>query len=207
MIMSPDRGGIFDALLRLVRFGLGGTAGSGQQFISWIHDADFLSALKFVMARQDFAGSVNLSSPNPVPNRKFMRALRQAWGTRIGLPAAKWMLEIGSGSTHRDRTGAQEPPRCSRSPSRCWLPIPISRLVRRRAKSGGAMAVGRQLENRNCQDFLALTILGYAPIIIRLWLNLRTTLGVAVGLGNGWGDRAMFRIFSRRRAGQHHSPS
>jgi uncharacterized protein len=97
MIMSPDRGGIFDALLRLVRFGLGGTAGSGQQFISWIHDADFLSAIKFVMARQDFAGSVNLSSPNPVPNREFMRALRQAWGTRIGLPAAKWMLEIGSG--------------------------------------------------------------------------------------------------------------
>jgi len=96
MIMSPDRGGIFDTLLRLVRFGLGGTAGSGQQFISWIHDADFLSAIKFVIARQDLAGCVNLSSPNPVPNREFMRALRQAWGTRIGLPAAKWMLELGS---------------------------------------------------------------------------------------------------------------
>jgi predicted DCC family thiol-disulfide oxidoreductase YuxK len=41
-------------------------------------------------------GCVNLSSPKPVPNREFMRALRQARGTRIGLPAAKWMLEIGS---------------------------------------------------------------------------------------------------------------
>jgi len=96
MIMSPDRGGIFDMLLRLVRFGLGGTAGNGQQFISWIHDADFVSALEFLIAHEEFEGSVNISSPNPLPNREFMRALRQAWGTHVGLPAAKWMLEIGS---------------------------------------------------------------------------------------------------------------
>jgi uncharacterized protein (TIGR01777 family) len=96
MIMSPDRGGIFDTLLRLVRFGLGGTAGSGKQFISWIHDADFVSALEFLIAHDEFKGSVNISAPNPLPNRDFMKALRQAWGTRIGLPAVNWMLEIGS---------------------------------------------------------------------------------------------------------------
>lgn len=96
MTMSPDRGGVFDTLLRLVRFGLGGSAGSGQQFISWIHDADFLSAIEFLIARDQFEGCVNLSSPNPVPNREFMKTLRGAWGTRIGLPATKWMLEIGS---------------------------------------------------------------------------------------------------------------
>ena len=60
MTMSPDRGGIFDTLLRLVRFGLGGRAGSGQQFISWIHDADFLSAIDFLIIRDEFTGSVNL---------------------------------------------------------------------------------------------------------------------------------------------------
>src|SRR5215813_477715 len=96
MIMSPDRGGIFDTLLRLVRFGLGGTAGSGKQFISWIHEADFVSALEFLIAHNEFEGSVNISAPSPLPNRDFMKTLRQAWGTRIGLPAANWMLEIGS---------------------------------------------------------------------------------------------------------------
>lgn len=96
MVMSPDRGGIFDTLLRLVRFGLGGTAGSGKQFISWIHDADFVSALEFLITHEEFKGCVNISSPHPLRNRDFMRALRQAWGTRIGLPAAEWMLEIGS---------------------------------------------------------------------------------------------------------------
>src|SRR3984957_16291685 len=96
MIMSPDRGGVFDTLLRLVRFGLGGTTASGLQFVSWIHDADFLRSIEYLIARDEIDGPVNVASPNPIPNRDFMKALREAWGTRIGLPAASWMLEIGT---------------------------------------------------------------------------------------------------------------
>jgi uncharacterized protein len=96
VIMSPDRGGVFDTLLRLVRFGLGGTAASGQQFVSWIHDKDFLRSIDYLIARDEIEGVVNIASPNPLPNREFMRALRQAWGTSFGLPAAGWMLEIGT---------------------------------------------------------------------------------------------------------------
>jgi uncharacterized protein len=96
MIMSPDRGGVFDTLLRLVRFGLGGTTASGMQFVSWIHDADFLRSIAYLIDRNEIDGPVNIASPNPIPNWEFMRALRQAWGTRIGLPAASWMLDIGT---------------------------------------------------------------------------------------------------------------
>jgi uncharacterized protein (TIGR01777 family) len=96
MIMSPDQGGVFDTLLRLVRFGLGGTTGSGLQFVSWVHDADFLRSIDYLIAQDGMDGPVNIASPNPLPNREFMKALRQAWGTRIGLPAASWMLEIGT---------------------------------------------------------------------------------------------------------------
>jgi uncharacterized protein len=96
VILSPDRGGIFDVLLRLVRFGLGGKSGSGKQFVSWIHDADFARAVDFLIAREDFTGVVNVASPNPLPNSDFMRELRRAWGARIGLPATKWMLEFGA---------------------------------------------------------------------------------------------------------------
>jgi uncharacterized protein (TIGR01777 family) len=96
MTMSPERGGIFDVLLGLVRRGLGGQAGDGRQFISWIHGEDFVRALYWLIEREDFEGSVNLASPNPVPNAEFMRTLREAWGMRFGLPAAKWMLEIGA---------------------------------------------------------------------------------------------------------------
>lgn len=96
MTMSPDRGGIFAELLRLVRCGLGGAAGSGKQFVSWIHEADFLRGIEYLMAHEEMRGPVNLAAPNPLPNREFMRALRDAWGTRIGLSATDAMLELGA---------------------------------------------------------------------------------------------------------------
>ena len=96
MIMSPDRGGIFDTLLMLVRRGLGGTAGNGRQYVSWIHDDDFIRAVYWLIEREDVGGAVNLASPNPLPYKDFMASLRRAWGTRIGLPATRWMLEMGA---------------------------------------------------------------------------------------------------------------
>ncbi len=45
MTMSPDAGGVFAALLGLVRRGLGGTSGDGRQYVSWIHYLDFISAV------------------------------------------------------------------------------------------------------------------------------------------------------------------
>lgn len=73
MTMSPDAGGVFDTLLGLVRLGLGGPAGDGRQFASWIHYA-----------------------PEPLPNADFMRLLREAYGISFGLPASQWMLEVGA---------------------------------------------------------------------------------------------------------------
>jgi hypothetical protein len=83
-------------LLGLVRRGLGGANGSGKQFVSWIHETDFIRAVEFVIAGEDFTGVINVASPNPLPNRDFMRALREAWGAPIGLPASEWMIEIGA---------------------------------------------------------------------------------------------------------------
>ena len=42
------------------------------------------------------SGCVNLAAPNPVTNREMMRVLRQSCGIRIGLPATRWMLEVGA---------------------------------------------------------------------------------------------------------------
>lgn len=65
MVMSPDRGGVFDVLLRLARLGLGGPVGGGAQYVSWIHDEDFVRAVEFLIARDDIEGPVNLASPAP----------------------------------------------------------------------------------------------------------------------------------------------
>jgi len=56
---------------------------------------DFVRALYWLIEHDDIDGAVNLASPSPLPNAAFMSALREAWGTRIGLPATAWMLELG----------------------------------------------------------------------------------------------------------------
>jgi uncharacterized protein (TIGR01777 family) len=96
MTLSPDRGGIFDALHGLVRRGFGGRAGDGRQYLSWVHYEDFIAAVRWLIARDDIDGVVNIASPNPLPNAEFMRILRNACGARFGLPARAWMLEIGA---------------------------------------------------------------------------------------------------------------
>ena len=96
MVMSPDRGGVFEVLSRLARFGLGGRAGSGRQYVSWLHDVDLCRAIDFLIAGDDLAGPVNLAAPNPLPHAEFMRHLRHAWGRRVGLPATKWMIEVAA---------------------------------------------------------------------------------------------------------------
>jgi len=96
MTMSPDGGGIFDVLSGLVRKGFGGPSGSGKQFVSWIHERDFLRAVDFLIGHGDMQGVVNVASPNPLPNAEFMRILREAWGVKFGLAANDWMLEVGA---------------------------------------------------------------------------------------------------------------
>ncbi|UOB07744.1 DUF1731 domain-containing protein [Streptomyces sp. HP-A2021] len=96
MVMSPDRGGVFDVLLRLVRLGLGGPVAGGAQYVSWIHDQDFVRAVEFLVARDDLTGPVNLAAPGPLPHRDFMRVMRTAWGYPMGLPATRWMAEAGA---------------------------------------------------------------------------------------------------------------
>jgi uncharacterized protein len=94
--MSPDRGGVLDILLRLVRYGFGGATGSGRQFVSWVHERDFIRALGFLMEHGEMDGCINIAAPHSLPNREFMEELRRATGVPVGLPASRWMLEIGA---------------------------------------------------------------------------------------------------------------
>ncbi len=100
MTMSPDKHGVFDVLSSLVRTGLGGTQGSGTQFVSWIHAHDYCRATDLLLAQPEITdetdGVINLTAPEPLPNRDFMRLLRGAWHKGFGLPATKPMLEIGA---------------------------------------------------------------------------------------------------------------
>lgn len=96
MVMSPDEGGVFDVLCGLTRLGLGGPVAGGRQYVSWIHEDDFVRAVLFLIEHDEITGAVNLAAPHPLPQRDFMAGLRAAMHKRVGLPATAWMLAIGA---------------------------------------------------------------------------------------------------------------
>jgi uncharacterized protein len=96
MVMSPAPGGVFHALRRMARLGLGGPVAGGRQFVSWLHDRDFVRTITFLLDREDLTGPVNLAAPDPRPYGDLMRTLRRAVGVPLGLPATRWMAELGA---------------------------------------------------------------------------------------------------------------
>jgi len=96
MVMSPEPGGALAMLLRLTRLGLGGPVAGGGQYMSWIHEDDLVNAIAFLIEHDEVSGPVNLAAPEPLPYREFLRALRSAVGVPVGLPATRWMAEIGA---------------------------------------------------------------------------------------------------------------
>jgi NAD dependent epimerase/dehydratase family enzyme len=89
-------GGALARLLTLVRFGVGGTVGSGTQGMSWIHQSDLNRLVELALTSDCMQGAYIASSPNPVSQREFMRTLRRVVGMPIGLPAFSWMVHIGA---------------------------------------------------------------------------------------------------------------
>ena len=68
----------------------------GRQRFSWVHLDDVLGSIRWILDRDDLAGPINVASPGASDSRGLMRALRQTVGARVGLPATRWMLELGS---------------------------------------------------------------------------------------------------------------
>ena len=112
------RGGALTPMLRLARFGLGGPqldghwmstkarraagtfhdfrARGGRQKFSWIHIDDVLGIIEFLIREDDLDGVFNAASPNPTDNRTLMRTIRKVLGIPAGLPAVRWITELGA---------------------------------------------------------------------------------------------------------------
>jgi len=96
VVLSPTPGSAFGVLSNLVRLSLGGKQGSGRQFVSWIHEADYARAVEFIINHEELQGPINIAAPNPLPNREFMAALRWAWDVPNGVPAPSLAIKLGA---------------------------------------------------------------------------------------------------------------
>lgn len=96
MVLGHAKNSVLPNLLRLARLGLGGSLAGGRQFVSWIHQQDFCHATEWIIEHENLSGPVNLAAPNPVTNAEFMATIRGACLAPFGLPASRWMLEVGA---------------------------------------------------------------------------------------------------------------
>ncbi|MEI3612277.1 TIGR01777 family oxidoreductase [Pseudogracilibacillus sp. SO30301A] len=95
-IVLGKGGGVIIPYRNLVRFGLGGVQGKGNQMFSWIHIEDLFKIVNFLKEKEELSGVFNCSSPEPVSNRELMGILRKTMNVPFGLSSPKWVLKIGS---------------------------------------------------------------------------------------------------------------
>jgi len=95
-IVLGKTGGAFAKLKPITMIGLGGKQGDGNQMVSWIHIDDFCRSIDHIIKSEHISGPINLTSPNPIDNNQFMRAIRSALKIPFGIPQPKWLLEFGA---------------------------------------------------------------------------------------------------------------
>ncbi|WP_437921929.1 TIGR01777 family oxidoreductase [Sphingobacterium sp. LRF_L2] len=88
--------GAFPRLLNLVKWGLGGKQGDGQQYVSWVHEQDVAKCTEWIMTHELLTGVINCTAPEPIKNTQLMAIIRKAYGIGFGLPTPTWLLEIGA---------------------------------------------------------------------------------------------------------------
>jgi uncharacterized protein len=93
VVLGRD-GGALKPLAKLTRWFLGGAAGNGRQFISWIHQNDLNRIVLAAMEREEWHGVFNAVAPNPVTNAEFMRELRRAWHRPWSPPAPAFAVRL-----------------------------------------------------------------------------------------------------------------
>jgi len=90
------KSGAFPLLAKFARLGLGGSQGSGKQWMSWIHEDDFVQIVRFLIRQDKMEGAINLAAPTPLTNSEFMHCLRRKLAPLgIGFPAPAFAVKMG----------------------------------------------------------------------------------------------------------------
>lgn len=93
-VVLGSSGGALARMLLPYRFFVGGPLGNGKQWMSWIHIADEVGAIKFLLKREDLSGVFNLTAPRPLPNRSFSREIGRLLGRPSWFPVPRLALSL-----------------------------------------------------------------------------------------------------------------
>ena len=94
-VVLQRKKGLIEPFVRLSKCGFGGRLGTGDQYFTWIHEEDFLGVAVWTINQPSAAGIYNVTSPEPITNAVFMKALRNAIGVPLGISVPEWLVRLG----------------------------------------------------------------------------------------------------------------
>jgi uncharacterized protein (TIGR01777 family) len=95
MVLQLDKG-VLKPFMNMVKLGAGGKIGTGNQYLTWIHEDDFVNMIEWLIGEESLSGVLHCASPGPVTNREFMKTLRAALGMPFGLPTPSVFVKMGA---------------------------------------------------------------------------------------------------------------
>lgn len=96
VILAKDEGAL-PLMILPYQLGVGGTVGSGKQWISWIHIDDVVKALLFVIEHETLSGPINFTSPNVKQMKHFGKSIGAALNRPHWLPVPSIALKLALG--------------------------------------------------------------------------------------------------------------
>lgn len=96
VVLSPKEGALYRLMLPFKLYA-GGPMGSGRQGFSWIHPADEVAAIRFLIEHERASGPFNLVAPQPSTNAEFAKALGKVMGRPSWLPVPAFALKLALG--------------------------------------------------------------------------------------------------------------
>ena len=93
-IVLEKSGGALQKMLPPFQWGLGGPLGSGKQWMSWIHLADLVGIIHFILEKKEIQGPVNGTAPNPVTMKEFAQTLAKVLHRPAIFPVPEFVLKI-----------------------------------------------------------------------------------------------------------------
>ena len=96
-IVLDRKGGALPKMLPPFQLFVGGPLGSGRQYMPWIHKEDWVRLVTFAMTHEGARGALNVTSPTPVTNAEFSKALGRALHRPSLLPAPAFALRLALG--------------------------------------------------------------------------------------------------------------
>lgn len=95
VVLQPNTPAL-NRLVTITKLFLGGRISHGRQWVSWIHESDFLKAIDFIIANDSLRGPVHVTSPQQVRNHELMTALRHRLGRPWSPPTPELLVKVGA---------------------------------------------------------------------------------------------------------------